>query len=179
MDVKEKQLELLRAGDRDTLKQIYLEHKNGFYLFAKRYTSEEDQIHNAYQDAIIALMENAQKGKIPSLNSSIGTYLFAVGKYLLYKSLKKKNHHLEITEELSDTIPFESLEEESKEESIRQLLQKLKELGPKCKQILQLFYYQSKNLDEIAYLMGYESKDVLKSTKSRCLKQLKDTLNRT
>ncbi|GAB2486272.1 RNA polymerase sigma factor [Algoriphagus taiwanensis] len=179
MDVKEKQLELLKAGDRDTLKQIYLEHKNGFQLFAKRYTSDEGQIHNAYQDAIIALMENAQKGKIQSLSSTIGTYLFAVGKYLLFKSLKKQNQHLEITEELIDTIPFESFDDESKEESIRHLRQKLKELGPKCQEILQLFYYQSKNLDEIAKLMGYESKDVLKSTKSRCLKNLKDTLNRT
>ncbi len=177
--MKEKQLELLMAGDRDTLKQIYLEHKNGFKLFAKRYTSDEDRIQNTYQDAIIALMENAQKGKIQTLNSSIGTYLFAVGKYLLFKSLKENNQHLEITEELIDTIPFETFEEESKEESIYQLRQKLKALGPKCQEILRLFYYESKNLDEIALILGYESKDVLKSTKSRCLKNLKDNLNRS
>jgi RNA polymerase sigma factor (sigma-70 family) len=178
MDVKEKQLELLRAGDRDTLQQIYLEHKNGFKLFAKRYTSDEDQIHNTYQDAIIALAENAQKGKIQSLSSSIGTYLFAVGKYLLFKSLKEKNQHLEITDELMESVPFETFEEESQEQSIQLLRQKLNELGPKCQEILRLFYYQSKNLDEIAHIMGYESKDVLKSTKSRCLKNLKETFNR-
>lgn len=179
MDVKEKQLELLRAGDRDTIKNIYLEHKNGFKLFAKRYTSDEDQIHNTYQDAIIALLENAQKGKMQSLNSSIGTYLFAIGKYLLFKRLKERNQNSEITEELMETVPFETYEEEGQEQSILLLRRKLKELGPKCQEILQLFYYQSKNLDEIAQIMGYESKDVLKSTKSRCLKNLKDNLNQS
>ncbi len=179
MDVKEKQLELLKAGDRDTLKQVYLEHKNGFQLFAKRYTSEEDLIHNAYQDAIIALAENAQKGKITSLSSSIGTYLFAVGKYLLFKNLKDKSLNTELTDELTDSIPFEDYEDESREESILHLRRKLNELGPKCQEILRLFYYQSKSLDEIAHIMGYDSKDVLKSTKSRCLKNLKETLNRT
>ncbi|MCU0399453.1 MAG: sigma-70 family RNA polymerase sigma factor [Algoriphagus sp.] len=177
MKVKEKQLELLGSGSREMLKEIYLEHKKGFSLFAKRYTSDQDLIDNCYQDAIIILAENAQKGKIQTLNSSIGTYLFSIGKYTLYKSLKEKNRTGELTEEVIEAIPFESYEEEARDEKIVILSKKLEQLGPKCREILKLFYYQSKSLDEIGKLMGYESKDVLKSTKSRCLKSLKDTMN--
>ncbi|MFL0681702.1 MAG: RNA polymerase sigma factor [Algoriphagus aquaeductus] len=179
MDVKEKQLELLKAGDRETLKQIYLSHKKGFRLFAKRYTSDDDLIDNAYQDAIIVLAENAQKGKIQTLNSSIGTYLYSVGKFILFKSLKKNHLTSELTEEVKEELISESFEEETKDEMILRLRQKLENLGPKCREILRLFYYQAKSLDEICQIMGYDSKEVLKSTKSRCLKSLKDTLNQT
>jgi DNA-directed RNA polymerase specialized sigma subunit len=41
---------------------------------------------------------------------------------------------------------------------------------------LQLFYYEEKKLDEIQEQLGYTSKDVLKSQKSRCLKQLKELI---
>lgn len=177
MNVKEKQLELLKSGDRETLKQVYLEHKNGFRLFAKRYTSDSGLVDNCYQDAIIILAENAQKGKIQRLNSSLGTYLFAVGKYLLFKALKTESLTSEIPEEYADMMGFETFEEDANDEVLIKLQHKLQELGPKCREILKLFYYQSKNLDEITQLMGYESKDVLKSTKSRCLKSLKDLMN--
>ena len=47
-------------------------------------------------------------------------------------------------------------------------------LGQQCRKVLQLFYYDEKKLDEIQTLLGYTNKDVLKSQKSRCLKQLKE-----
>jgi DNA-directed RNA polymerase specialized sigma subunit len=50
----------------------------------------------------------------------------------------------------------------------------LKKLGEQCQKVLTLFYYEEKKLDEIQSLLGYTNKDVLKSQKSRCLKQLKD-----
>ncbi|GMQ27661.1 sigma-70 family RNA polymerase sigma factor [Algoriphagus confluentis] len=178
MEVKEKQLELLKKGDRETLKQLYLEHKAGFSLFAKRYTQDQFQIDNCYQDAIIALAENAQKGKIETLNSSIGTYLFSIGKFILFKNLKGKNLTGQLSEEMLETIPIETYEEEARDEYLLLLRQKLSELGPKCQEILRLFYFQSKSLEEICKLMGYESKDVLKSSKSRCIKNLKESLIR-
>jgi RNA polymerase sigma-70 factor (ECF subfamily) len=51
-------------------------------------------------------------------------------------------------------------------------------LGDRCKSILNLFYYQGYNLDEIRDILNYSNKKVLKSQKSRCIKQLKDLINK-
>jgi RNA polymerase sigma factor (sigma-70 family) len=47
-------------------------------------------------------------------------------------------------------------------------------LGERCKSVLNLYYYQGYNLDEITEILNYSDKKVLKSQKSRCLKQLKN-----
>lgn len=49
-----------------------------------------------------------------------------------------------------------------------------RKLGQKCREVLRLFYYEGKKLDEIQQTLRYDSKDTVKSQKSRCLKQLKE-----
>ena len=44
--------------------------------------------------------------------------------------------------------------------------------------ILKLFYYQGYNLDEIQEILEYSNKKVLKSQKSRCIRQLKDLVQK-
>lgn len=173
----QKQLNLVKSGDRETLKNIYLAHQKGFTLFARRYTKDQELIQNAYQEAIILFAENAQNGKIKELKSSVSTYLFAIGKYVLFRSLKSDLQQTELDEQLLEGIVSES-EEDASDAQVAAIQIKLKTLGPRCREILRLFYYQSKSLDEIASILGYESKDVLKSTKSRCLKALKDAMQK-
>ena len=47
-------------------------------------------------------------------------------------------------------------------------------LGKRCKEILKLFYYEGYTLDEIINILKYSDKNVLKSQKSRCMRQLKE-----
>jgi len=49
-------------------------------------------------------------------------------------------------------------------------------LGSKCKDIITLFYLRGFNIEEITEYLGYSSKDVVKSQKSRCLKTLKERI---
>lgn len=175
---KEIQIALLKAGDRETIKRIYLENQQGFRLFAKRYVEDHEEINSIYQDSILALIENAAKGNLDQLQSSLSTYLFAIGKYLLFKSNKLNSRNAELVEENLEKFHWESYEEESRDEEIRELRRQYDKLGPKCREILRLFYYQAKGLDEIQSLLGYESKEVLKSTKSRCLRSLKESMKK-
>ncbi len=175
---KETQIALLKAGDRETIKTIYLDNELGFRLFAKRYTDDIEEIRNIYQDAIIALVENAAKGKLDNLQSNISTYLFAIGKYLIFKSNKISDRKVNLDAEVMEAIPWESYSEEAKDEEIRELKSQFEKLGTKCRELLRLFYYQAKSMDEIYLQLGYVSKDVLKSTKSRCLKSLKESMKK-
>jgi RNA polymerase sigma factor (sigma-70 family) len=178
MDKPKNLIDLLKKNDEKAIRDFYNENKNGFILFAKRYNLDEDDVIDVYQDAMIALMENAKKGKIDNLESSTNTYFFSIGKFMIFQKLKKQKKVFS-TDDFSN---LEYLDEDYNEDENNlqvALLQKgLDKLGEQCRKVLKLFYYEEKKLDEIQFELNYTNKDVLKSQKSRCLKQLKDLTNK-
>ncbi|MEN8125356.1 MAG: sigma-70 family RNA polymerase sigma factor [Bacteroidota bacterium] len=173
-------LELLKKGDQDTLEKIYKENRNAFINFSKRYNISKDDAVDIYQDTIIALHENAVNGKINSLNSSISTYLFAIGKYKIFQLLRKNNTvdlNQKITIESTNEVLDVNLSNEKLTNRQKLISKNLEKIGSRCKEVLKLFYYQGYTLDEITVILNYSSKEVLKSQKSRCLKQLKKIIN--
>lgn len=167
-------IEQLKCGDEKTIRKIYEDHKNGFMLFASRYGLDKEELIDIYQDAVIALIENAKKGKIDELKSSLTTYLFGIGKFMIFQRLKKKNKTIPSDELEHFELEYEDYSEDEMNIQLITLRESLKKLGEQCVKVLTLFYYEEKKLDEIRALLGYTNKDVLKSQKSRCLKQLKD-----
>ncbi|MGI9530139.1 RNA polymerase sigma factor [Lutimonas sp.] len=174
-------IELLKQGDKNTLEKIYVENREGFINFAKKYNVSEYDAIDIYQDSIMVLRENAINGRIDALQSNISTYLFAIGKYKIYYNFRVQsktilNNDFNLVEENLDfdvDLYGASLTKEQK------LLKKYYDrLGDRCKSILNLFYYQGYNLDEIRTILNYSNKKVLKSQKSRCLKQLKDLVDK-
>jgi len=60
-------IELLKQGDKNTLEKIYIENREGFINFAKKYNVSEYDAIDVYQDAIMVLRENAINGRIDDL----------------------------------------------------------------------------------------------------------------
>lgn len=167
-------IDQLKSGDEKTIRKIYEDNKNGFLLFASRYALDKEELIDIYQDAVIALIENAKKGKIDELKSSLTTYLFGIGKFMVFQRLKKKNKTISSDEIENFEFEYDDYSEDEINIQLISLRENLKKLGEQCLKVLTLFYYEEKKLDEIQSLLGYTNKDVLKSQKSRCLKQLKD-----
>ncbi|TYB75903.1 RNA polymerase sigma factor [Bizionia myxarmorum] len=167
-------IELLKKGDEKTIHFIYNEYKPGFLMFAGRYTLSKDDLLDVYQDAIVALCENARKGNLDELKSSIKTYFFSIGKYMIYAQLKKRNQTT--TYENIDNFHFEwdDYDENITNVQLVRMREVFRDLGEQCKKVLSLFYYEEKKLEEITQLMNYENKNVAKSQKSRCIKKLRD-----
>jgi RNA polymerase sigma factor (sigma-70 family) len=166
----------LKCDDPVVIKKFYEENKKGFAFFASRYQLDQEAITDIYQDAVIALIENAKKGSIDDLKSNLSTYLFGIGKFMIYKKLKKDKRTVSIDDGEFPEVPFDMYEEEEINLQLALLRKGLKKLGEQCQKVLQLFYYEEKKLDEIQELLNYTNKDVLKSQKSRCLKQLKEII---
>ncbi|HUH36193.1 MAG TPA: sigma-70 family RNA polymerase sigma factor [Moheibacter sp.] len=171
--------EHLKRGDDRSLFKLYDLYKKEFLHYIDRFGISKDTALDLYQDAFIALRENAQRGKLDDLNSSVKTYFFAIGKYMAFQQLKqqKKTLHIDFMDEFdfSDHI-LDATPTGVNEERIVKLQRVLNEMGGKCKELLTLFYYQERKLDEIVHLMQYDNKDVAKSQKSRCIKNLKDRM---
>lgn len=175
MNGTKKRIELLKERNNQTIEDIYKEYRAGFLLFANRYDLDQDQCLDVYQDAIIALCENAQKGHLDDLSSSLKTYLFSIGKYMIFSEMKKTKKELnyEHLDNLQFDFEWEDYSEEKENQTVVLMRDALSKMGAKCQQMLRLFYYEEKDLDEITELMGYDNKDVTKSQKSRCVRQLK------
>ena len=169
-------IDLLKMNDEKAIRNFYNENKNGFILFAKRYNLNNDDLIDIYQDAIIALIENAKKGKIDDLKSSVTTYLYGIGKFMIFQKLKKESKTVSIDDFEKIEMVYDDYSEDEINLQVKMLQKGLNKLGDQCKKVLELFYYEEKKLDEIQSILGYTNKDVLKSQKSRCLKQLKELI---
>lgn len=175
-------LEDLRRGSDAVLKRVYEENRAKFLNFARRYGLSEEENVDVYQDSYIIFYDNVMNGKIESFTSSISTYLFSIGKYLIFDRMKKNkktvssNYDLSIVRDdaqLVDTIEISEPGLSTEQE----LLQKhFGTLGKQCQELLTLFYYRGFTIEEIMEHEGYNSENVVKATKSRCMKTLKERI---
>ena len=171
---------LLKRGDVSILEAIYKENRIAFLNFARKFNISDYELIDVYQDAIIAFHDNIVNGKIVTLNSSIRTYLFSIGKFMIYKKMKMNRRTEYLDDALMESIEdFDFLDNSQgiKDQEQQQINACFKKLGIKCQQVLSLFYYNGLSLKEIQEYLGYESYNVIKSQKSRCLKTLKDMIN--
>lgn len=172
---------LLKESDKEALKMVYIENRNPFINFARKFHLSDDDILDVYQDAIIFIQEKAIKGEIENLTCTIQTFLFGIGKYMLFDKARKNNKKVAEFPLEKEDYAYKSIAEDFFEETpnkLELLLQKgFASLGKKCKEVLRLFYYRGFTIDEISKKLDYKDKNVVKSQKSRCIKQLKEKIN--
>ncbi|SDR92392.1 RNA polymerase sigma factor, sigma-70 family [Polaribacter sp. KT25b] len=171
---------LLKQADKNALKMVYTENRTPFINFARTLGISDDDILDVYQDAIIVLQEKALKGEIDHLKCTIKTYLFGIGKYMLYEKTRKNNKKIKDFSLEKEDYNYKEISNKFLDDEPNQfqlLLQKaFTTLGKKCKEVLTLFYYRGYTIDEITDALNYDNKNVVKSQKSRCLKQLKEKI---
>ncbi|WP_405413030.1 RNA polymerase sigma factor [Maribacter sp. Asnod1-A12] len=184
--MKEKQekitLEDLKLGSDILLKRVYEENRSKFLNFARRYNLTEEENIDIYQDAYVIFYDNIMSGKVESFTSSISTYLFGIGKYLIFDKMRKNkktvgsNYELDLVKGDSQAIEEIELEEQSLSKEQELLKRHFNSLGDKCKELLTLFYYRGFTIEEIMQHENYKSENVVKATKSRCMKTLRERI---
>lgn len=175
-------LEALKKGSDNVLRRVYEDNRDKFLNYAKRYHLSEEENIDVYQDAYVIFYENIMSGKITDFTSSISTYLFGIGKYLIFDRMRRNKKTISGEFDLAmvgenDRI-VEAIEIEDHElTEEQQLLQRhFSALGQKCQDLLTLFYYRGFTIHEIMKAGGYNSENVVKSQKSRCMKILKERI---
>lgn len=172
----------LKSGSESAFKKVYEDNREKFILFAKRYELTNDEVIDIYQDAYVVFHENIVSGKIKQFTSTIGTYLFSIGKFMILDKMRKNNKTIrseKVMNVIKEEVDINDFEIDTEVPTKRQLLLKqfFETLGEQCQKILTLFYYRGLTIDEIMEIGNYASKNVVKSQKSRCLKTLKDKIN--
>lgn len=171
----------LKIGDRQTLKKVYLEYKVAFFNFASRYDLGQEALEDVYQDVILVINEKALSGKMDELSCSLKTYVFSVGKYMVFEKLRKKKRVVAVDSDYvfdnHDSALIDDVLNEDEMSPYQQLLYaNFSKLSGTCQELIKLFYYQGLTIEEIVEAQGYDNKNVVKSQKSRCLRALKDLI---
>ncbi len=175
----------LKDGSETAFKEVYESNRGLFLNFSRKYGLGDEDVLDVYQDAYIAFYENIQNGKLTELKSSVSTYLISIGKYKIMERLRKNSKKQENDHALY-AVPDEDLVLESfdiVQEDLtphQKLLQRyFEDLGEKCKAILTMFYYKKYSVKQIMAAGHYNSENVVKSQKSRCLKTLKEAIEKS
>ncbi len=175
-------IEDLRSGNNKTYTFLYQEYKGDFINYARKFNLTEEEIEDTYQESLIVFYENIAEGKLTSFESTIKTYIFSIGKYKIYELLrsKKKLINTALLDGIENIVAIENLS--NKETLLNEHQNKLKlafkNLGKRCQRILELFYTENKSIKEIVQLENYENENTVKAQKSRCMKSLREMINR-
>lgn len=164
----------LKSGDKTLLNTIYREYRGKFVGWAaKQFNANEEQAVEIFQDAVVTLYENVHSGKLKEITTTLQSYIFAIGrnKFLELTRYQKKNGNIEENTVIESADDDEDHEE--KNAVFEQVGNALNKLGPPCKTLLQYFYYEKKNMDDIADIMEYKNSATAKNQKYKCLQRLK------
>lgn len=169
----------LRNDDKKALEEVYLENRNYVIKFFSDYRSIKTQLEDIYQDSIIDLYQNFVTRQLKLERGNIRSYLLTIVKRKIYATLKSQGKESLLNQENEQETKYEILDTETTTKEKELLSIYYKQLGQKCQQLLKLFYYRGLSVKEIKEAANYKDDNTVKSSKSRCLKQLRTMINQS
>lgn len=166
-------IEGIKYRSDETLAELYKSYRTEFISWLiKNYRCSMEEAKEAFQSSVITLYENVIHGKLTTLNSSIKTYLFAIGKNKL-SELRKASQRYTDFESTSNNPVWETGDYQANEMDLRRVEKSLGMLGEPCKTLLELYYYKKSSMPEIAEVLQYKNADTAKNLKYKCLQRLR------
>ena len=177
MNTTEYELGLLKGlaqNDKNSIESIYRENYATIQSFVLNNNGTVDDARDIFQEAMIVLY---QKSGLPtfSLNCQIRTFLYSICRRLWLKRLHHAGKFSAQLENLEDTVPVEEELEDHERKNDDYLLmeQAMSKIGEPCKSLLDAYYMDKKNMQDIATEFGYTNADNAKTQKYKCLVRLK------
>ncbi len=170
-------LAAIKAGAKDRLQEVYTAYRQEFVSWAcGRFRCAQSEALDVYQEVMLVFYENIMEGKIDHLRSQLKTYLFGIGRILLLERFRKAQRYTSLPEYDGGLPAAEAVVNHQLELSERQQLlrQAIDQLGERCRDLLLLLYYHRYTSEAVMHKLDYKNKDVVKSQKARCMRQLRN-----
>ncbi|HET6767338.1 MAG TPA: sigma-70 family RNA polymerase sigma factor [Chitinophagaceae bacterium] len=174
-DSKEKELlKGLALGDKKAVETIYKDNFNMVQSLVINNNGSAQEAKDIFQEAMIVLLEKARSGHF-ELNCQIKTYVYSVCRRIWLKKLLQYNRYSNEVESMVNTVPVEEDvdEYEKRDQEFVMMEKAIGSLGEPCKSLIEAFYIQKRNMQDIASQFGYTNADNAKNQKYKCLMRLK------
>ena len=167
-------LEALALNDGAVIEAIYRDNYPIIQAFVLNNNGNSDEARDIFQEAMIVVYEKAVSGNF-ELNCLLKTYLYSVCRRLWLKRLQHLQRYVNLVENVEETVAVEEdLELHEKHNADFILMENaMSKIGEPCKSLLDAYYIQKKNMQEIATDFGYTNADNAKTQKYKCLVRLK------
>ena len=167
-------LEGLALNDTTVIESIYRDTYPMIQALILNNNGDSDEARDIFQEAMIVVYEKAISADF-ELHCQLKTYIYSVCRRLWLKRLQQLQRYGSLVENVEDTIAVdEDLELHDKQNADFQIMETaMSKIGEPCKSLLDAYYIQKKNMQEIAVEFGYTNADNAKTQKYKCLVRLK------
>lgn len=158
-----------------------------FYYFiregVRKYRLNEEDSASAYSDTIISVIDNIVYNRFEG-RSSLKSYIYQIFSNKCVDLKRKTTTNKERVHQTHDLDTFITMLPDNARNVVQQLIdnsnhslleKKMQEIGEKCKQLLLLFEDGYTDRD-IATMLEYNSADVAKVSRRRCMEKLKEKM---
>lgn len=178
--IDEHEIQALRNGDTKPLTRIFEENYNYCtrHLIKQTGCTIEDS-EDLVMDAIIVLREKILNDDYRNIN--LQAFIVRVSSNM-WKNRQKRNRKIlfldpHIIEAHFSERNSEFILDESRQKKVNAILSALSILGGSCETLLRRNLIDRIPLKNLAEELGYKNKDVMKTTKARCMKKIKSIIN--
>lgn len=167
-------LQGLAKDDKKAVETIYKNNYNTIQALIINNNGTADDAKDVFQEAMIVLYQKVKTDSF-ELNCQIKTYLYSVCRRIWLKRLLHQNKFLSSNDSHEDlVIVDDDIEEHEKRDVEFTMMEKaMNSLGEPCKSLLEAFYLQKRQMQDIASSFGYTNADNAKNQKYKCLMRLK------
>jgi len=171
----------LKAGRRmeESIKELYRNYFDGLCWYIMNNSGSRQDAEDIFQEVLVSFIELVQQDKFRG-EASIKTFLFSLNRFTWLNELKRRGRALareEKYEKAQDRVELDTSQHIADREGKAEVLRIVGELGETCKKILLLFYYENLSMREILDRTDYETEQVVRNKKYKCLKQLEQMVN--
>lgn len=159
------------------LKGMYERYFPLIESYVKTNSGTSSEAADVFQDAIVVFYEKVRKEDL-KLSSSIKTFLYVLSRNIWLNKIRHKSK-LTLINEFDENIANQDLMHISIlefSERNETLLKLINTLGPNCKQVLVLYYFERLSMKNIAKTMGFLNENGAKNKKFKCLNKLKSII---
>jgi len=165
-------------AENQVLPFLYAHYKTAVLTFVTSNKGSQEEALDVYQDAVVAAYDNIKQGKFRG-ESALASYLYAIARFIWLNRLKRKKKEQSILDQQSFAEVGEDHLSVLLDTERSQILQEtLGQLGDSCKEVLIYAVYYEYSMKEISEKMGFDSEQVARNKKYKCLKRLKDLLGK-
>ncbi|KAB5491387.1 RNA polymerase sigma factor [Flagellimonas hadalis] len=168
-------LEGFRKNDETILEEVYQSVFPQVRVHIFKNSGDEAQAKDIYQEAFIACWQNVKDHKFDG-TGSLEAYLFTIAKNKWTDHLRSARFKKTVHQDVISLIGQEEDKDEDQDNEVQNEQEAMKralhQLGNGCKNLLTLFYFERKNMEEIAEKIGIGAASA-RNKKYRCMEQLR------
>ena len=157
------------------IKAIYKECSGVLENFVVNNNGNKDDAADIIQETIVAFIEIVEQDKYRG-EARIESFLYSIARNLWLNELRKRNNtesRNKIFEKSKDCTEHAIVDYLMQREQLAEIQQLFGKLGENCKRLLMMVYYEELSMsDIIKKIPDYQSEQVLRNKKCKCMKQL-------